>query len=537
MRDSPGATASSVCSASSAGRGPRSERRRAARAAEPDRRPASRSGGEPARPRCAHSSKRPRTFATPMPSAVPDPCRGPRGLRPSSSSGSAVAGEPLELVDAGSAAKLRTRIGGDDCRASASPVRSPASRARSAAALGDRRPASRRTVLRVREIELELHVEAERPGQLERPLEQRARRSIVAPARARGGRRRRAARPLARRARGRAVRARPCSGPPARGGSRGSRPARPGRPRAPRARPRSARAARRESPSAGRRRRRRGSGGGGSGSRRRRGAAALSGRISSLRTSEASRGVIWPSSEQRLDRAAVEELALDGAALEHRSLRLLELVEPGGEQRLQRRRNGDLAFRLVAPSRPSRSRRAGCRRPRARSARAGRPGRSPGSARRRRVLGQRLEPQRRPATAGGARASSGRARQRSRIGAPVESSATCSTRSRKVSSPHWMSSKTTDERAPAPRAACGTPRRSPRPTCALVRLAEQRAERRRGRGIGRKRVELLQHLDHRPVGDPLAVGEAAAADDSRIDRARGTRPSAATCRPRRRRRP
>ena len=27
-------------------------------------------------------------------------------------------------------------------------------------------------------------------------------------------------------------------------------------------------------------------------------------------------------------------------------------------------------------------------------------------------------------------------------------------------------------------------------------------------------VELLEHLDHRPVGDPLAVGEAAAADDA-----------------------
>ena len=33
--------------------------------------------------------------------------------------------------------------------------------------------------------------------------------------------------------------------------------------------------------------------------------------------------------------------------------------------------------------------------------------------------------------------------QRSRIGAPDESSATCSIRSWKVSSPHWMSSNTT----------------------------------------------------------------------------------------------
>ena len=32
------------------------------------------------------------------------------------------------------------------------------------------------------------------------------------------------------------------------------------------------------------------------------------------------------------------------------------------------------------------------------------------------------------------------------------------------------------------------------------------------------RVELLDHLDHGPVGDPLAVGEAAAADDPHVER-------------------
>ena len=63
-----------------------------------------------------------------------------------------------------------------------------------------------------------------------------------------------------------------------------------------------------------------------------------------------------------------------------------------------------------------------------------------------------------------------------------------------------------------------------------LRLTEQRAKRRRGRGIGRKDVELLQHFDHRPVGDPLAVGEAAAADDPSRRRRRGTRRPAATCR-------
>ena len=41
----------------------------------------------------------------------------------------------------------------------------------------------------------------------------------------------------------------------------------------------------------------------------------------------------------------------------------------------------------------------------------------------------------------------------------------------------------------------------------------------RGRGrVGRERVELLDHLDHGPIGDPLAVGEAAATDDPHVER-------------------
>ena len=47
---------------------------------------------------------------------------------------------------------------------------------------------------------------------------------------------------------------------------------------------------------------------------------------------------------------------------------------------------------------------------------------------------------------------------------------------------------------------------------------KQRAERGRCGRIGGQRVQLLQHLHHRPVGDPLAVGQAAAADDRRLDR-------------------
>ena len=54
---------------------------------------------------------------------------------------------------------------------------------------------------------------------------------------------------------------------------------------------------------------------------------------------------------ERLDGAAVEDLTLDRAALEHPALRLVELVEPGRQQRLQRRRHLDLR----APRRPSRA--------------------------------------------------------------------------------------------------------------------------------------------------------------------------------------
>ena len=50
-------------------------------------------------------------------------------------------------------------------------------------------------------------------------------------------------------------------------------------------------------------------------------------------------------------------------------------------------------------------------------------------------------------------------------------------------------------------------------------------------------VELLQHLDDGPVRDPLAVGEAATADDRRVHRREQPPRRAVTCRRRRRRRP
>ena len=116
--------------------------------------------------------------------------------------------------------------------------------------------------------------------------------------------------------------------------------------------------------------------------------------------------------------------------------------------------------------------------------------------------------------------SSGRAMQSSRIDAPEERSATCSIRSRNVSSPHWMSSKTTTSGRSA--AACSSVLRKAQAISSADVAASLSPSSERiaaaAASSGRQHVELLQHLDDRPVGDPLAVGEAAAADDRRVDR-------------------
>jgi hypothetical protein len=50
---------------------------------------------------------------------------------------------------------------------------------------------------------------------------------------------------------------------------------------------------------------------------------------------------------ERLDRPAVEELALDRGTLEHGPLDGLELIQPCRQQSLQRRRHANLALRLA----------------------------------------------------------------------------------------------------------------------------------------------------------------------------------------------
>ena len=217
------------------------------------------------------------------------------------------------------------------------------------------------------------------------------------------------------------------------------------------------------------------------------------------------------------------------------ALARLELVEAGGEQSPQRRRDVDLALRLAGH-------------------------------------GEHLGDEERVAA--------GRAAIRSRSSAgscsPISSS-TSSSRQRLEPDRHRPRGAAVEQLRPGNAERAGSARRrraaprarrgrgtSPRPTgcrrrrttsgacsssslrnaqaissadVARVRLAEQRANRgRRGR-VGGKRVELLDHLDDRPVRDPLAVGQAAAADDACIDRRRALRRRGATCRRRRRRRP
>ena len=171
-----------------------------------------------------------------------------------------------------------------------------------------------------------------------------------------------------------------------------------------------------------------------------------SGRISSLRTSAASRGVTCARPVRGPARRRGGRARPRRRPARARPARRLELVEPGREQRLQRRRAPPPRRRPPAPSRPSRSRNSGLPPAawaiRSRNPPATRARRSAASTSWRRAGRAAARPaiRRRRST------SSGRARQSSSSGAPAESSATCSIRSRNVSSPHWMSSNTTTQR-------------------------------------------------------------------------------------------
>ena len=216
---------------------------------------------------------------------------------------------------------------------------------------------------------------------------------------------------------------------------------------------------------------------------------------------------------ERLHGAAVEELALDGAALEHAALARLELVEARGEERTQRRRDDDVRRRVAGHREHLRDEEwvaagGSCD-----------PVPQLGAESRRKELldvlgGQRLQPERhgplralleqlRPRHAG---EEDRRARREERdvldqveerLLAPVDIV---------EDDRQWVLGRRLLERlADGPGDLL---RRR-----LLLRLPEQRADRGRRRLVVRDDAELLQDLDDRPVGDPLAVGETAAADD------------------------
>ncbi len=219
---------------------------------------------------------------------------------------------------------------------------------------------------------------------------------------------------------------------------------------------------------------------------------------------------------ERLHGAAVEDLALDRAALEHPPLGRVELVEAGREQRLQRRRHLDLVSRLTGHRQhlADEQRVAAGRRgdPRAQLLRHSRPDQAC-----RVLVAERLEPHRhRPRGAAVEQLRAGHAEQQDR-GAAREQRDVLDQVEERLLAPLDVVEHDDERRLlleQLPERPGDLLRRRPR-----LRLPQQRADRRRGGRIGRQRAELLHHLDDRPVGDPDPVREAAAADDPRLDRA------------------
>ena len=260
-----------------------------------------------------------------------------------------------------------------------------------------------------------------------------------------------------------------------------------------------------------------------------------SGLISSLRTSEARRGDhLGLLGCERLHGAAVEDLALDRASLEHAPLGRLELIQAGAEQRPQRRRDDHVALRLAGHCQHLLDE----ERVTARGA-SDLAAQLAGDPQRYQLVdlsvAQWLEPQRhRP---GGAALGELRPRH------AIHQDRCARGQERDVLDQ-------VEERLLAPldvvehdhqRLLCrGVLQRLAERPCDLLRrrrrlrLAQQRADRHRCGLVCGPHVELLQHLDHRPVRDPLPVREASATDDRRVDGSQNLRRPAATCRRRHR---
>ena len=229
----------------------------------------------------------------------------------------------------------------------------------------------------------------------------------------------------------------------------------------------------------------------------------------------------------------MEDLALDRGELEHAPLRRLELIEPGGQQRLDRRGHDHLAVRRLGTHRDhlldeQRIPAGRAQDPVAQVAGISRPAsRSSISS-----LGLRERTAAQPERTGQPgrgieQLGAGEAEQQDRRVAREQ--AICSTRSRKRSSAHWMSSKTTTSGVPRRRAASSLRNAQPISSADALRVSVPRRLRMAPAARGSSSTEgAARHLDHRPVGDPLPVRQAAAAHDRRI--VRGTERNSAASR-------
>ena len=143
---------------------------------------------------------------------------------------------------------------------------------------------------------------------------------------------------------------------------------------------------------------------------------------------------------ERLNRTSVEDLTLDRASLQDRALHVVELVETRREEILERRRDGDLAVVAAAIATISVTNRGFPPEVRTIFSRRSAVNGS-GMSRSTSTARQRLERDgERPLRAALGELGAGEAEEQD--GRAGESRVTCSTRSRNVGSPHWMSSNT-----------------------------------------------------------------------------------------------
>ena len=228
---------------------------------------------------------------------------------------------------------------------------------------------------------------------------------------------------------------------------------------------------------------------------------------------------------ERLDDTLVEHLTFDGAALQHGPLGPLELVEARGDQRLKRRRHLDLAVagRLHHRHHLLHEERVAARGVEDALAHVTAEHLLPDTRIHQRfclVRFERLQPQHAPPAAPAVeQLRSGHAQEKDRSARGQERDVLEEIEEDVLSPLDVVEDR--DERRLG-RHSLEQLAERPRD---LVRrsyagLLEERVER-----LGRSRIELelralclelLHHLDHRPVGDSLAVGEAAATDARRV---------------------